>query len=116
MNTITTLACRLADRTAARVRSRSIALASPGLVPVATQEEASSATCETPMMAIVTPLIVGQVWGHAAAALAPIPTHGTGRPGRRERVGQPGRPVVQDHMAPKGQPHGPKSGSRSLAP
>ena len=74
MNTITTLACRLADRTAASVRPRSIALASPGRVPVATQEEASSATCETPMMAIVTPLIVVRYGAHAAAALAPIPT------------------------------------------
>ena len=71
MNTITTLACRLADRTAARVRPRSIALASPGRVPVATQEEASSATCETP---IVTALIMVRYGAHAAAALAPIPT------------------------------------------
>jgi hypothetical protein len=58
MNTITMLASRLADRTAASVRRRSIALASPARLGVATQEEASSATCETPTTAIRTPLIV----------------------------------------------------------
>ena len=62
------------DRTAARVRPGSIALASPGRAGVATQEEASSATCETPMMAILTPLIVTRYGAHAALALTPIPT------------------------------------------
>ena len=58
MNTNTTLASRLASRTAARVWPRSIALASQGRVPVATQGEGSSATWETPMTAIVALLIV----------------------------------------------------------
>jgi hypothetical protein len=49
-------------------------LASPGRVAVATQDEASSAICETPMTAIVTPLIVVRYGAHAAAALTPIPT------------------------------------------
>jgi hypothetical protein len=74
MKTITTLASRFADLTAARVRPRSIALASPGRVSVATHDEASSATCETPMMAIFTPLIAITYGAHAAAALIPIPT------------------------------------------
>ena len=74
MNTMTTLASRRAARTAARVRLRSIALASPGRRPVATQDEASSATCETPTTAIVTPLIVVTYGAHAAAAFVPIPT------------------------------------------
>ena len=44
MNTMTIRASRFAARTAARVRPRLIALASPGRSGVATQEEASSAT------------------------------------------------------------------------
>ncbi len=58
MNTMTTGASRRAARTAASVRGRLIALASPGRDRVATQDEASSATCETPTTAIFTPLTV----------------------------------------------------------
>ena len=58
MNTMTTGASRRAARTAARVRGRSMALASPGRLGVATQDEASSATCETPTTANLTPLMV----------------------------------------------------------
>ena len=74
MNTMTTLASRLAARTASRVRRWLIALASPDRVRVATQDEASSATWETPMMAIRTPLIVVRYGAQAAAALRPMPT------------------------------------------
>src|SRR5437764_13521128 len=76
MNTITTLARRRAERTAARVRPRSIALASPGRRGVATHDEASSTTCETPITAIFTPLTVVTYGAQAAAALTPIPTYG----------------------------------------
>ena len=76
MNTMTVGASRLAARTAARVRFRSIAFASPGRLSVATQEEASSATCETPTTAIFIPLTVVTYGAHAAAASAPIPTYG----------------------------------------
>jgi hypothetical protein len=76
MNTMTTGASRLAARTAARVRRRSIALASPGRPGVATQDEASSATCETPMTAIFVPLTVVTYGAHAAAASLPMPTEG----------------------------------------
>jgi len=41
-----------------QVWCRLIAFASPGRVVVATQDEASSATCDTPMIAIFTPLMV----------------------------------------------------------
>jgi hypothetical protein len=58
MNTITVDASRLAARTAASVRGRSMAFASPGRLSVATQDEASSATCETPMIAIRRPFTV----------------------------------------------------------
>ena len=58
MNTMTTGASRRAARTAASVRGRLMALASPGRDRVATQDDASSATCDTPMIAIFTPLIV----------------------------------------------------------
>jgi hypothetical protein len=68
MNTITMLASRLAVRTAARERPRSIALPSPGRPAVETQDEASSATCETPMTAIFTPWIAVTYGAHAAAA------------------------------------------------
>jgi hypothetical protein len=74
MNTITMLAAFLAARTAARVRSTSIALASPARLRVATQDEASSATWETPTTAIFIPLIVVRYGAHAAAAFVPIPT------------------------------------------
>jgi hypothetical protein len=74
MNTTTTSAIRLAARTAASVRPRSIAWASPGRPGVATQDEASSATCETPTIAILTPLIVVRYGAQAAAAFTPIPT------------------------------------------
>jgi D-arabinose 1-dehydrogenase-like Zn-dependent alcohol dehydrogenase len=74
MNTMTIGASRRAARTAARVRGRSIALASPGRLGVATQDEASSATWETPTTANLTPLMVRTYGAHAAAALAPIPT------------------------------------------
>ena len=58
MNTMTTGASRRAARTAASVRGRLMAFASPGRDRVATQDDASSATCDTPMIAIFTPLIV----------------------------------------------------------
>ena len=58
MKTITILASLRAARTAARVRRRLMAFASPGLVLVATHDEASSATWETPTMAIGTPRIL----------------------------------------------------------
>jgi hypothetical protein len=58
MNTMTTLARFLAARTAASVRRTLIAFASPDRVRVATQEEASSVTWDTPMTAIRTPWIV----------------------------------------------------------
>ena len=74
MNTMTIGASRRAARTAARVRGRSIALASPGRLGVATQDGASSATCETPTTANLTPLMVSRYGAHAAAALVPIPT------------------------------------------
>src|SRR5215469_14989783 len=74
MKTTTILARRLAALTAARVRLRLMALASPGRVSVATQDEASSATCDTPMIAIRVLLIVVTYGAHAAAAFAPIPT------------------------------------------
>ncbi len=74
MNTMTMGASRLAARTAASVWFRLIALASPGLVWVATQDEASSATWDTPMIAIRTPRIVVTYGAHAAAAFDPMPT------------------------------------------
>ncbi len=58
MNTITTPAIFLAARTAARVRLRLTAFASPGRDLVATHDVASSATWDTPRKANVTPLIV----------------------------------------------------------
>ena len=51
-----------------------MAFASPGLLAVATQDDASSATCETPMTAILLPLTVVTYGAHAAAASLPIPT------------------------------------------
>src|SRR5579863_757745 len=76
MNTMTVGASRLAARTAARVRPRSIAFASPGRLGVATHDDASSATCETPTIAILHPLTVVTYGAHAAAASLPIPTYG----------------------------------------
>src|ERR1700722_4649115 len=76
MNTMTTGASRRAARTAARGRPRGIAFASPGLLVVATHDEARSATCETPMTAIFIPLTVVTYGAHAAAASLPIPTYG----------------------------------------
>src|SRR5215472_2756712 len=74
MNTMTIGARRLAARTAARVWPRLIALASPDRVPVATQDGASSAICDSPMTAILVPPTVVTYGAHAAAALTPIPT------------------------------------------
>ena len=97
MDTMTVGASRRAARTAARLRGMSIALASPGRLGVAAQDEASSATCETPTTANLTPLMVLTYGAHAAAALVPIPTYGTGRPGRlpacppARRARSPGR-------------------------
>ena len=58
------------------MRPRSIAFASPGRLGVATQDDASSATCETPTTAIRIPLTVVTYGAHAAAASVPIPTYG----------------------------------------
>src|SRR5258708_36970175 len=66
INTTTTLASRLAARTAARLRRRLMALASPALELVATHEEASSATSETPMNPTLVPLIVVTYGAQAA--------------------------------------------------
>ncbi len=97
MNTMTVGASRLAARTAARVRLRSIAFASPGRLGVATQDDASSATWETPMTAIRVPLTVVTYGAHAAAASVADPhVREPGCPGRRQRVRQAGVPVVQD--------------------
>src|SRR5215469_2842205 len=74
MKTMTIGAIRLAVRTAARVRCRKIALASPDWVLLATQDGASSWICDTPMTAILKPPIVVTYGAHAAAAFAPIPT------------------------------------------
>src|ERR1700690_1872606 len=76
MNTMTVGASRLAARTAARVRARSIAFASPGRLAGAIHDEARSATGETPMTAIRIPLTVVTYGAHAAAASLPIPTYG----------------------------------------
>src|ERR1017187_2195763 len=56
--TMTILASLLAVLTAASVRPRLIAFASPGLLFVATHDEASSATWDTATIAIGVPLIV----------------------------------------------------------
>ena len=76
MTTTTTSAIFFAARTAASVRCRLIEFASPDLVFVATQDDASSATCETPRKAIRTPLIVTTYGAQAAAAFAPMPRTG----------------------------------------
>ena len=97
MNTTTILARLLAARTAARVRGRFIAFASPGRVSVATQDEASSATWDTPMMAIGVPFMVVTYGAHAAAASVPIPTYGNlaARPRPACRPGRLGRSQVR---------------------
>src|SRR5215469_15954327 len=74
MNTMTIGASLLAARTAASVSLRLIALDSPDLAAVATQDGASSATCETPTIAIFVPRTVVTYGAHAAAASVPIPT------------------------------------------
>jgi hypothetical protein len=76
MKTTTILASLLAALTAASVRLTLIAFASPGRVLVATHEEASSATWDTPTMAILVPLIEVTYGAHTAAALTPMPTTG----------------------------------------
>ena len=58
MKTMTTPARFFAALTAASVRRVLIEFASPGRCRVATQDGASSATCDTPMIAILVPLIV----------------------------------------------------------
>ena len=76
MKTMTVSAIVRAARTAASVRGRSTACASPGRFVVATQVEANSSTWDIPMMAIRLPLIVVNHGCQAASALVPIPTYG----------------------------------------
>src|SRR5215469_8120873 len=77
MKTTTTLASRLAARTALRVRRRLMALASPARDLVATHDDASCATCDTPTNAILVPLIVATYGAQAAAASVPMPMYGS---------------------------------------